>query len=65
MSAPLEPLEIRVTGVHFDRSVNKTFAVVQTREFTAQMYVSGEVEANQFAEWVWPTVERMHMEVGA
>jgi hypothetical protein len=60
MIATLAPLAIRVTGVRFDPSLNKTFAIVHTREFTAHMHVSGYVEADQFADWVWPTVERMH-----
>ena len=51
--------QIEVSGLHYDHSVNKTFAVVRTSDFTATFYVSGEVSAADFARWIEPTVERM------
>ena len=41
--------DIQVSGLHYDRSVNKTFAVVRTSDFTTTFYVSGEVSAADFA----------------
>ena len=57
--------DIQVSGLHYDRSVNKTFAVVRTSGFTTTFYVSGEVSAADFARWIEPTVERMLAELAA
>ena len=49
----------RVTNLRYDRSVNRTFAVVKTREFTSTFYVSGSVTEREFLSWVQPTIDRM------
>lgn len=54
---------IEVRHLHFDKSVNRTFASVMAPGFHANMYVSGKISAKQFIEWVTPTVERMEAEL--
>lgn len=58
---PRRAIEVRY--LHFDKSVNRTFASVMAPGFTQTFYVSGKISAKQFIEWVKPTVERMEADV--
>lgn len=54
---------VSVDQITYDKSVNRTFAVVHAPEFTQTFYVSGHVSAESFLSWVAPTVERMRAEL--